>query len=465
MTRSSRSPSPMLLVLPLMLVLAGLAPTLASAACDPGSPLLGAPVPLATGPNPLYMVASDFDEDGILDLAVTNSDHLAGGFTASVAILRGLGGTSYAAPVLYPVPLNPHMLATGDFNEDGITDLVTADKWSSSISVLLGQGSGGVGDGTFAPAVSYGTGGFPFQLVIEDFDADGIVDIAASINDVSAVALLKGGGSGGVGDGTFVLVASLPLFAPSTGLERGDFNEDGITDLVATENGNGTVALLLGTGSATLGSESFAPATHHPASPVPFELAVADFNEDGLADLAVTHQVTDGGTSVMLGNGNGTFQAFVLLPTGNSTAVAADDLDQDGITDLVVGAIASGSLSNVMFCRGLGSGGVGSGAFAAPVAYGSDGDAYQLLTGDLDGDGRRDVAASHYLGTGIALLPGTCVSVPPPSDPRFPVLTDVRDVPNDEGGRVFLTWTRSSLDATGGPDTHVPGSSAMPVPR
>ena len=420
-----------------------------SATCDPQA-LFGPPVTYTTGPNPLYIVSRDFDGDGKLDLAVTNSDFQNGGTNNSVAILEGLGGTSYAAPVQYPVQLNPHMITVGDFNEDGIADLVVANKWGSSVSVLLGRGSAGVGDGTFAAAVSYPVGGFPFQIVVEDLDRDGILDLAVSLNSVASIALLRGGGSGGVGDGTFGAPVFLPLNSVSTGLEHGDFNRDGITDLVATEDGVGTVAVYLGTGASPLGASSFLSALHSAAGPLPFELAVADFNSDGKPDLAVAEQYYDGGTAILLGNGNGTFASPTFLPTENTVAVTADDLNQDGITDLAIGTITGANTGTVHIFLGGGSFGVGDGTFTGAQSVGSLGDPYQIVAADLDGDGRHDLAVSYYLTSSIAVFPGLCSGVGPGPDPRAPVLTDVRDVPNDQGGRVFLTWTASSLDVNGG---------------
>jgi hypothetical protein len=439
-----------LIITAVLLVVAALtvAPPLATnafATCNEQA-LFGNFISRITGPNPLYMAAGDFNEDGILDLAVTNSDFPSGGTGASLAILIGTGARTYAAPVNYAVGLEPHAVITGDFNEDGITDLVVANKFSRSLSVLIGQGSGGVGNGTFAPAVHYPAGGYPFQIVAEDFDRDGITDLAVSLNSVAAIAVFRGRGSGDIGNGTFDTPILFPLSQPSTGLEHGDFNGDGIADLVATENGAGTIAVLLGTGIATLGSGSFSAAAHFSAGPVPFEMATGDFNGDGRTDLAVANNSSpSGGTAIMLGTGTGAFQAPTFIASGNSVVVTTDDLNQDGILDLIVGTVTGTNNGNVLVYLGQGTGGVGNGTFGAGHAYGVGGDTYQILPGDFDGDGLRDLFVSCYLNNFISLLPGLCAP-----DERAPALTRVRDVPADQGGRVFLTWTASSLDVVGG---------------
>ena len=429
-------------------------PTAARATCDPFA-LFGPAYVNFTGPNPAFLVSRDFNQDGIADLAVTNTDFQNGGVNNSVAILIGTGSFGYAAPVLYPVQLNPHMLAASDFNDDGITDLVVCNKWSSTLTVLLGQGSGGVGNGTFAADSHYVTGGYPFQIVVEDFDRDSIEDVAVTINSSPGyIALLRGGGGNGVGNGTFLPPVFLPLLHPSTGLERGDFNGDGITDLIATENAGGLIAVYRGTGSTTFGTGMFLPAFHLPAGPLPFDLGVGDFNEDGRLDLAVAEQTAGGGTRIMFGNGDGTFGGGTSLATGNTVVISPDDVNQDGITDLAIGTITGFNTGYWQIFLGGGGGGVGDGTFTAGDSDGTHGDPYQILPGDFDGDGRRDLVVSYYLNTFIAVFPGLCsadsLPPPPPPDPA-PVLTDVRDVPNDEGGRVFLTWTASSLDTIGGP--------------
>jgi len=409
--------------------------------------LLGAPIPFFTGPNAHFTVVGDFNEDGIPDLAVTNGDLSSGSFNASLAVLIGTGNRTYAPPVLYPVGRGARGVVARDFNEDGITDLAVANLFSNTVSVLIGQGSGGIGNGAFSPAVSYPTGSGPYEIVSADFNGDGILDLATALNATSAVCVLPGLGAAGVGNGTFGPYFTVPVGNLGTGLASGDFNHDGIPDLVATEYTNGTVGVLLGTGAANLGATSFLPVTHYSAGIQPYHIEIADFNEDGSPDLAVAN-TAGGGVRVLLGLGNGGFVTQASLASGNSSAVVAGDLNGDGILDIVTGTITGQNTGVAEVYLGQGTGGVGNATFGPGTTYATPGDVYQALVSDLDMDGNADVLIGEGYGNFVDFLPGICADQAP--DARAPGLTGVRDAPNDNGGKVLLTWTASSLDVTGG---------------
>jgi len=444
--------SPVHAVLALVLGFA-LAPRPATAAVCTQPGQFGPATDIHTGPNPLFTVAADFNHDGLIDLAVTNSAWTTLDPVGHVAILLGTGPLTFAPPVLYAVGSVPHALLAGDFNGDGILDLAVANKFSSSISILIGQGTGGFGDGTFAPAVSYPTGGYPFQLVAGDFNGDGALDLATAINDTGGVSVLLGHVAGGHGDGTFGPFVKYPLLSISTGIAMGDFNHDGVLDLVATENSNHTIAVLLGHATAGHGDGTFNPAAHYAAGPEPFHVAVGDFNGDGVKDLAIAN-TSSGGTAILLGNGlpnagNGTFAAPTFLASGNSACVSTGDVNGDGISDLMVGTATGADGGGLLVYLGNGSGGVGDGTFGPPTPYVFASDTYQILPKDLDGDGKLDMVYTAYNDDFIGVLHGTCTA--PPPDLRKPVLTHVNDVPLDQGGKVFVTWTASSLDVLHGP--------------
>ena len=412
-----------------------------------------------TGSNTVVVATGDFNEDGIIDLAVSNSFTIASnGAGSSVTILLGqgtggVGNGTFGSAVNYLAGNQPHYIAATDLNDDGITDLLVGNLGSDNISVLLGQGSGGVGNGTFSAPTQYLAGSRPHHLVIGDFNEDGITDVAVANNGTASISVLLGGGSGGTWNGTFSS-ASYPLGQLSTGIAAGDFNEDGITDLAATENYAGTIAVLLGQGSGGVGNGAFGSKVSYAAGPEPFDITVDDFNDDGISDLAVPNTAS-GGTVILLGNGsggvgNGTFGSAGVVPSGNSAGVATADLNQDGITDLAIATYESYSPydGEIKVFLGQGSGGVGNGTFGGETSYGVGRVPIRPTLGDFNEDGSLDVAIASFHSDFITVWLGTCAPEPP--DLRSPTLTKVRDVPNDQGGKVFVTWTRSSLDVSGG---------------
>ncbi len=406
---------------------------------------------ITTGWNPPHVAIGDFNEDGAADLAVAVSFRLVGGGPGtSIAIILGHGNGTFDPPVHYPAGIAPRSIALGDFNEDGITDLAVANQDGGNVSILLGLGAAGVGNGTFGAPTNYPAGPGPFQVRTGDFNEDGIADLVVSNNAAFAVSVLLGGGSGGVGNGTFLPPSSYLLTTYSTGLAIGDFDSNGILDIVATENYNGTIAVLIGQGVGGIGNGSFAPAVHYNAGPEPFDITVHDFDADGISDLAVAN-TSGGGVAFMRGNGitgagNGTFAPPQFLASGNTTQATAGDVNQDGITDLLA-SIAT-SPGKIRLYLGQGTGLVSPTEFGDPTDYAVGGDPIQAVLGNFNADGKLDCAVPNYFDDDISVLLGTCEA-----DPRAPVLTRVRDVPNDQGGRVFVTWTRSSLDVSGGPVT------------
>jgi len=411
-----------LLALSLLLTSATAGSSAFAVCTNPGQ--FGPPVTHVTGPNPLFIATGDFNEDGKTDLAVTNSDFPTLAPVGSVSILLSTGGFGFAAPVNYAVGSVPHGIVSGDFNGDGILDLAVSNKFSNTISILRGNGSGGNGDGTFVNGGTFGTSFHPFQLVTADFNEDGILDLAVSMNNSSNVGVMIGLGSGGVGNGSFGSPTFYALSAPSTGIATADFNGDGILDLVATENAAGSISIRLGNGAAGVGNGTFGGSTHYAAGPEPFDFAVDDFTGDGVPDLAVAN-ASSGGTSILKGTGTGTFLApAVTLFSGNTACVASLDANGDGFVDLVTGSVTGADGGNLTLFLGI-----GNGTFQAGTLVQAGHDQYQATPADLNADGKPDLVTSDYVANYIQVFPGACVAAP--ADPRKPVLTDVRDVPHD----------------------------------
>src|SRR5581483_8319406 len=184
-----------------------------------------------------------------------------------------------------------------DFQDNGIPSLAVANLVDSTVSVLLGHG-----DGSFQAAASYAVGKFPSALAVADLDGDGILDLVVANVGIypyadSSVSVLLGHG-----DGTFQPARTFFAGSAPTSVVVADFNGDGIPDLaVANYTEQGTVSILLGNGDGT-----FQVPQSFPAGNACRSVAVGDFNHDGISDLVVTN-VDQGTVSVLLGNGDATF--------------------------------------------------------------------------------------------------------------------------------------------------------------
>src|SRR5262249_11905738 len=159
-------------------------------------------------------------------------------------ILLGNGDGTFRAAANYPVTKARFSLAVGDFNGDGILDLVVANsgtppnRQDASVDVLLGNG-----DGSFQAAGSFPAGPYPLSVTVADFNGDGIPDLAVANLSNATVSVLLGQGNGSFGPAVGYRVGVGPQ-----GLAVGDFNGDGIPDLAVANSGSNTVSVLLGNG-------------------------------------------------------------------------------------------------------------------------------------------------------------------------------------------------------------------------
>jgi flagellin-like hook-associated protein FlgL len=264
------------------------------------------------GTGPFSVSTGDFNGDGVLDLVTADFDYQM----ASVLIGRGNG--TFEAQVSYSVGINPYSVSTGDFNGDGVLDLVTADSGDSGASVLLG-----LGNGTFAPRISYSVGGTPRSVSTGDFNGDGVLDLVTADYGSNTASVLIGRG-----DGTFAPRISYSVGGSPRSVSTGDFNGDGVLDLVTADYGSNTASVLIGRGDGT-----FAPRVSYAVGSSPQSVSSGDFNGDGVLDLVTADQFT---VSVLIGNGDGTFGPRTSYAAGEfPLSISTGDVNGDGVLDLV----------------------------------------------------------------------------------------------------------------------------------
>jgi uncharacterized repeat protein (TIGR01451 family) len=360
---------------------------------------LSPPAAFNAGSGPSSVAVGDFNGDSKQDLAVVN------GNSNSVSILLGNGDGTFQSHVDYPTGAQPSSVAIGDFNGDGKLDLAIANQncpsfacGPGSISILLGRG-----DGTFETAMQFSTGPAPHSVALGDFNRDGKLDLVVANTFPGSpipgeISVLLGNGDGtfqpalyyGTGSGTG------PAF-----VAVGDFNHDGKLDLAVANSLCGTtcgntagtiIAVLLGNGDGT-----FLAPVNYTVGSEPISIAVGDFNHDGKLDLAVAND-NGSNVSILLGNGDGTFQPAVNYSTPfNPVSVAMGDFNGDGKLDLVTANNPGDDVSVLL--------GNGDGTFQPAVNYSAGSRPNSVAIGDFNGDdGRLDLAVADSGSTTVSIL-------------------------------------------------------------
>ena len=324
----------------------------------------------------------------------------------SVAVV-GPARSTFQPQQTYPTGQFPAGVAVGDFNGDGIADLAIANynNVAGTISVLLG-----VGDGTFRPQQTYATGRESVGVVAVDFNGDGIPDLAIANSGNNNIGVLLGNG-----DGTFAAQQVFDVGGGPVQLASGDFNGDGIPDLAITNyqvGAGNTVSVLIGDGFG-----NFQPQKTYPTGLGPYGVAGADFNGDGIADLAVTNE-SDNTVSVLLGNGDGTFQPQKQpYPVGlGPIGVVTADFNGDGIADLAVTNYNNGAGNTVSVLIGK-----GDGTFQLQKTYSTGLGPYEIVVTDFNGDGIADLAVTNQSDNTVSVLLGNGDGTFQPPQPPYPV--------------------------------------------
>jgi Flp pilus assembly secretin CpaC len=335
------------------------------------------------GVGPVAITSADFRNVGLQDLAVVNEidntltilvNQGAGTFLSSAASPISLGTARTSAPLIAPA------IASASFTSSGFHDLLVTDPVGNTVQVLLSNGDDTFKQATNSP-IAVGQG--PSAILTGDFNADGNQDFVVTNFTDNTFSLFLGNG-----DGTFKQATGSPFAFPAaaTGpiaITSADFNSDGNLDLAIVSQTTNNVTILLGNGNGTFNLATGSPFA---VGKFPVAIATGDVNDDTHPDIAVVNQ-TDNSVSVLLGNGDGTFTSALNSPLGTGqtpTAVAITDFNGDGNPDIAVTDPATDSVSVFL---GLGQG-LFAPAFELPVGTNPT----AILAASLSGASLPDVA-------------------------------------------------------------------------
>jgi hypothetical protein len=335
----------------------------------------------AAGDKPYALFSVDLDGDGDLDLV--SADELK----SELVVLGNDGAGTFTRVAGFLTGQYPTGGAIGDFNRDGVPDVITADYQGDSVSVLANVA------GVLEPKLTYPTvdGGETSNLAIGDLDGDGDLDVIATNPQQASVSMFLG-----VGDGTLGPAANLPVGLDDASepysAAIADFDADGRNDVAIADSRSATIIVRLGNGDGTFQPE----VAYADGGTPPLILITDDVNGDGRADLICANRGSDN-VSVLLGRGDGTFRKPLLAPTGEQTgpyAVAVADFNRDGILDLVTGNYKITPMP-LTFSDASVLLGIGNGNFEEPfILPGSP--AYGVAVGDFNADGKPDFGAANF---------------------------------------------------------------------
>jgi hypothetical protein len=342
---------------------------------------LGLPVAQAAAPvgpafeRAVYRDAQDLNGVAIADLNADGAaDVIVTAYDGRAKVLFGSRqGRLRRGPVYMTAPAATSV-AVGDVNRDGHQDFAVGNQSKSSADLFLGIGDEGFRRSTIQ------TGTWPRDVTLRDVDHDDVLDLLAATARGANVSVLLG-----VGDGSFEPRPSIDG-SGTTALAAADFNGDGHEDLATTTPGalngtGGSVSILLGRGDGSFRLEQTARVGLNP-----LDIAAADINGDGNADLVTANNESPNSLTVLLGRGNGSFRFdrhLRVAPHDNASALALGDIDSSGGLDIVTAAS--------FLTSGPGS------TFASAVAYNSvQGEG--VAVADINGDGGIDIVATEWSG-------------------------------------------------------------------
>lgn len=389
-------------------------------------------IDFTTDLRPNYVVAVDLDGDGKPDLATPNNYSTAG--QASVSVLRN---TSNAGVINFAPFQNlitgavTYTLASGDVDGDGKIDLIASVIADSKISVFRNTST--AGNISFAPKVDFATAGGVSSISITDIDGDGKPDIAA-VNSLAAVLSVYRN-TGSPGTVSFAPKVDFTTIVGAQSVTSGDFDSDGKRDLAVTSDLFTVFSIFRNT--STSGSISFATRAdiNTGTGNLCSGITSGDLDDDGKMELVVVINNNNVSSAQLYRNistsGNITFSLAATLAGGSSATsyhAAIGDVNGDGKPDIALSVDGIASGQNKVYQNISTTGSISFGAANSFPSFSP----YAEAICDLDGDARPELISTDFIGTTISVFKNRC---------GFPNITFINPTSAASGATVTINGT------------------------
>jgi hypothetical protein len=365
-------------------------------------------VDLASGNSPATLVIADLDGDGKPDLAVNNGSSHTISIYRNISTNGSLTAGSFAPRVDLPINSGgENVMVAADVDGDGKLDLVLLDYNANQVMVLKNLCTpGNITTSSFGSRVSFSVGSAPRGVAVRDLDGDGKPEIVVANWNDSTISVLRNIGTTGI--------LTTNSFAPAVVFATGpnpqnaiiaDVDGDGKADVVTVNTSSSSGAMSVLRNLSTLGNIAFATNVNFPGLASSYSLAIGDLDGDGRLDVVIGSQPSGQSVSVFRNTSTpgsittSSFAAHVDFATGGwANSVAIGDLDGDGKPDVAAVTQSSSHLS--LFKNTSTPGSFTNSSFAARVDFSTGSNPNGVAIGDLDGDGRPDIVfANSYSAT------------------------------------------------------------------
>lgn len=358
------------------------------------------------GPDTSLVVTSKFTTSGSLDAVISSKTQ------QQLYLLKGKGNGSFMSPTPLVVmgAGEIYSLLAADINHDGKTDLAYGSVGPDAFSVLFGNGSGKFSTPVASPIFA------TESIALADINGDGFLDLVTPEESLNSVAVVLGNGKGQFGLAKTDNLSGT-VYGPNSTVVA-DFNGDGKLDLAVAETNfpTGQVAVSLGNGQGSFGTPVISPLQSEAINNQDLMLS-GDFNGDGKPDLIIMDDYSNG-FQVLLGNGDGSFQAPVDTKLNTTLNFAIGDFNVDGKTDVVVSTFSNGQeLISIYLSKGDGTFTLGAQyteQYGGPIVADVNRDGKSdlvfvgnpvfVMLGDGDGTFQKPITGPVVLGQSYAVL-------------------------------------------------------------